>query len=295
MPQESQMVLDYTQSYFKAGNVFDKLSFCNPTARDIYDRFRNSRSCSYCNRKVKPVLSIEHEYNPGLESATAIEWLSIRVYGCGHCGWWCETKTFVDSATWTEQCRTVSILREFAPSDVSLPLQTLRMELLKRPEVLYDIHSRKFEHLVADVVGNFYKTDVRVVGKTGDRGIDLVYLDGDTPVAIQVKRRQRPDMVETVKLVREFLGALVLEGFKRAKIITTAEKFTRGAIQASREAIGKPHIDIEEFDLIDAKGFYEMFRFRERENIRFPWQIVVNRWIDQWKDTPEAAIRAWKL
>ena len=49
------------------------------------------------------------------------------------------------------------------------------MELLKRPTILYDIHHRKFEELVADVLRDYFLVEVSIVGKTDDGGVDLLY------------------------------------------------------------------------------------------------------------------------
>jgi len=166
------------------------------------------------------------------------------------------------------------------------------MELAKRPEILYDIHSKKFEQLVADVVGDYYDTEVTIIGRTNDGGIDLVYLQGDVPTAIQVKRRKRPDKVETVLLVREFLGALMLEGFTKGKIVTTSSRFSKGSYRTKEKALRLGLV--EQFELIDANRFYEMFRFHQQNNIRFPWQHIVTDWLHVWRDIPDAEIRVWE-
>lgn len=131
------------------------------------------------------------------------------------------------------------MLRKFDISDGQLPLELLKKELVKRPRIVYDIHSKKFEELVGSVFSDFYETTVRLIGRRGDKGIDLIYLDGPNPIALQVKRRQDPHKVEQVALVREFLGAMLTEGFNHGTIVTTAQRFSKGSYETRDKAVGK--------------------------------------------------------
>lgn len=284
---ERDTILDYSQGRTNRGSIWDTVSFSNPTARALYDHFHKTKECPYCHHPTKEVLSIYRSLDEFDDDSR-----SIRLWGCLNCGWWSQNRTNFELNGWSHEIRSVGILRTFDISDSQLPLAALKMELTKRPEILYDIHSKKFEQLVADVVGDYYDTEVTIIGRTNDGGIDLVYLQGDVPTAIQVKRRKRPDKVETVLLVREFLGALMLEGFTKGKIVTTASRFSKGSYRTKEKALRRGLV--EQFELIDANRFYEMFRFHQQNNIRFPWQHIVTDWLHVWRDIPDAEIRVWE-
>jgi restriction endonuclease Mrr len=183
----------------------------------------------------------------------------------------------------------VTLLREFKIEDASLPLATLARELYTRPKIIHDIHPKKLEVLVAAVLADFFDVEVSVVGRTGDGGIDLVYLDGNIPCAVQVKRRQAAESKEQVSVVREFLGACVLKGFKVGKVVTTASGFTRGANTASREAVQKGIL--ESFELISRERFLDLFRYR-RGSYRYPWTASALEWSDLWQKYKRAIIHA---
>jgi hypothetical protein len=80
-----------------------------------------------------------------------------------------------------------------------------------------------------------------------------------------------PETAEGVRVVREFLGAMVSEGFRRGKLVTTASRFTRAATATRDRAIAKAAID--EYDLVNADMFYEMFKSNTQ---RFPWSRRVD-------------------
>jgi len=64
------------------------------------------------------------------------------------------------------------------------------MELASRPEILPRIEPPKFEHLVADVLKDRWAPcDVKLVGGTGDGGIDVILIMGESEeYLVQVKR-----------------------------------------------------------------------------------------------------------
>jgi len=174
-----------------------------------------------------------------------------------------------EGATAGTYTKNIAVLKQFDVSDASLPLAALRRELTRRPSVLYGINTRKFEELVASVVSDYRDCEVHLVGRTSDGGIDLVYMDGDVPTAMQVKRRESPDAAETVVLVREFLGAMLLSGFTRGAVVTTAHHFTRGAKLARAEALRRGLV--LEIDLIDCSRFYGLFKSHCSVK-RYPWE-----------------------
>jgi len=172
----------------------------------------------------------------------------VAIWGCLSCGWWYEEFTKFDDADDNRIKRRVAVLREFTADANDLPLAALSTELISRPGVLHDVHPGRLEVLVADILGEFFSTEVKVVGRTGDGGIDLVFVNCDRPFAVQVKRRQSQESKEGVALVREFLGACLLEDVRNGIIVTTAGSFTSGAVAAANQTVSKGLF--ESFDLI---------------------------------------------
>jgi hypothetical protein len=116
------------------------------------------------------------------------------------------------------------------------------------------------EELTGAVLQDFYPgCEVHLCGKSGDGGIDLLVVVKDVPVAIQVKRRTKPDSTESVEAVRAFLGASLLKGYDHLIFVTTADHFTGGpfgAEKAAERALQKKLV--QKFQLIDRHKFFEM-------------------------------------
>jgi hypothetical protein len=111
---------------------------------------------------------------------------------------------------------------------------------------------------VATVLKDFLECEVRHVGGTGDGGIDLVALIADTPLLIQVKRREHADRSEGIEVVRSLFASLFAAGHKRGMIVTSANSFTRGAQAWARS----PRLIASKFeiDLVDIARLLDMTR-----------------------------------
>jgi hypothetical protein len=71
--------------------------------------------------------------------------------------------------------------------------EAARTELRARPTILREIHPERLEALVADVLRDHFCAEVEVIDRPGDGGIDLVFVNGEHPFAVQVKRRESPE------------------------------------------------------------------------------------------------------
>lgn len=234
----------------------------------VYDHLQ--KTCPFCHVKCKEVWNVrrDSEFDQGMEEGCQVYHFC---WSCGSCGWWCYAHEVVRNGDYQRRVR-VALLHSFDVDSSQLPLEVLRREISRRPDVLHSIHPKKFEEFAASVLSDFLDVEVFVVGRSGDGGIDLVYMDGEVPMAVQVKRREKPGSVEQVKLVREFLGALLLSGFRQGSIITTASRFSRGAKEAACLASQEKIVD--EFDLIDRDRFLSMFRFAHN-SADLPWQVGI--------------------
>ena len=283
MKKTDHNIWDYSFRIVNRGSIWDKRYFNNERANNLYKIFLTKKQCPYCYNKTRKVLKIYRALDEFDEEARIID-----CWGCSKCGWWFKKRINWELHGWSHEIREISVLREFDLSHIELPLISLNLELARKPQILYNVHHKKFEELVADVFKDFYDVDVSVIGKRGDGGIDLIYIHGNTPVAVQVKRRQQPGKVETVSPTREFLGALLLKGVNRGKIVTTADRFSAGAYDTTEKAIEKNLI--QEFDLIDIKKFYEMFKYNRRHKAKYPWELILDDFVREWNEIEDAEI-----
>jgi len=196
--------------------------------------------CLYCNCKLRP--------------------LGYGVCACPICGWWI-ISTYKDSNRGSEGAwhlyRTWGSLCNLDVSDVSIPMQELRTYLLLKYEDRFNLHPRKYEELVASVFSDF-GYEVRLTSFSGDQGIDVFILDGQSNdvVGIQVKRYRGKIEAEQI---RAFAGALVLQGITRGIFVTSGE-FRSGAAATAQKYIHRG----TQIILQNAKSFYDTMRIVQR-------------------------------
>lgn len=284
-------ILDYSYSWFTEDDFDSNLVEEGP-AGELYKKFKIGEICPYCNRKA--IKAVEGRYDPAQYDDLSGDDYVVIVWGCPFCGWWHESFHRWDLRLpgWERLRYRIAGLRKFDVGSEDLPLTTLKSELKRYPHILHDIHASKFEALVADVLSSFFQVEVTTVGRTGDGGIDLVYVDGETPFAVQVKRRLSSGSKEGVALIREFLGACMLEGKRNGKIVTTANSFTEGAKGAAKKAVNMGLV--ESFELIARDRFLELFGY-QKKIYRYPWTSIVRDWLDVWApDEDKMQIRVSK-
>jgi hypothetical protein len=127
----------------------------------------------------------------------------------------------------------------------------------------------RFERFVGDLLAAHLSCDVVHCGKSHDGGIDLILADSDIGhIPIQVKRRSTPGSVESVSLVREFRGAMLLKGYDRGILVTTADHFSNEAIEASTPS---PQDLVEQcIDLIDCRRLLDILNVVARDGLVLP-------------------------
>jgi restriction system protein len=184
---------------------------------------------------------------------------------CRTCGWWqlrAEAIGIPDGrrAHWAHQYS--SILQEVDIASTNAALEDLRRHLIEKWDDRKFISASKAEDLVAGVLKDHLGCEVQKVTANvtaPDGGIDLLVFtkDGEISAAVQVKRRiQRCS--ESVQVVRQFIGALVVKGIPKGIFITTAPRFSRQAqIAGSSEALVRRDLELE---LIDGDRLLEMLR-----------------------------------
>lgn len=216
--------------------------------------------CPSCQLDASVVHTASREDVDGDDSASS-RYYAVEVRQCS-CGWWDmrHTESTGSSSTdgWTEwPSLKHGILKRFDVSRIDLPLELLRTALVNRADIIDHVHSRVMEELVAAVLSDFYPgCEVHHCGRSHDGGIDLLLALSDVPVAVQVKRRLRRDRGESVTAVREFLGAMQVEGLSRGIYVTTADHFSREARSAAARVVQRGAVC--GLDLIDRSSFFSM-------------------------------------
>jgi restriction system protein len=281
-------ILDYSAYWFAADTFVTGTAWLELTpAGEIYKRFSKTKACPYCRERAVQILGA---YLPQPADAHDIPYdydRKIAIWGCLSCGWWCEQFEKWDGPDDSRVKRRVAVLREFTHDASDVPLAALTTELRAHPSILHHIHPERLEALVADVLRDHFCTEVKVIGRTGDGGIDLVFVNGERPFAVQVKRRESPASKEGVALVREFLGACVLQDFRNGIIVTTAGAFTSGAVATATRTISKGIF--ESFDLIAKDRFLALFA-RSGRSTEYPWTRVAESWIEDWESGQDVEI-----
>ena len=200
-----------------------------------------SQICPYCKTKLKSVLSKDHG-----------SWGYIT-FACYGCGWYCGVETseihpfYCDSAILK-----ANLLRGPIPSE------EIARALLQQRDLAYKIDPIDLEKAVTATLGTLFDCRAEHVGGSHDGGIDVLLLDGETQAVVQVKRRSRRSAVESVSIIREFLGAMVLSQSKYGVFVSTADHFSREAVQAAQSAqqLGV----IEKMDLIDSSRLVSLLK-----------------------------------
>lgn len=173
---------------------------------------------------------------------------------CRQCGWWSVYRIHQGEYEKTtgiceSHSGTIGCLKELDISDISTPLDEVRKYFLAKREVIFDVHPRILEEVVADVFRDAGYT-ARVTAYSGDGGIDVI-LDGDADctIGVQVKRNKRERKIEAEQ-IRSLAGALILGGHTKGIFVTTSG-FRKGAIKTAEKykLLGRP------IELIDAERF----------------------------------------
>jgi restriction system protein len=180
------------------------------------------KACPFCRGSLR--------YSPEVARLGWIEWRRGDAIQCEHCRWWVYVWTkakfypfeHVHNVAWE------ATVCEFDYADAEQPLIALREQLATGAKDPRDLTPRGLERLVTSVFRDWNGVPARHVGRSGDGGIDVLLLDGNPPLAIQVKRRAYGG-TEGPAVIRDLVGALAYRGWRRGAVVTTAETFSAQA------------------------------------------------------------------
>lgn len=229
----------------------------------LHQKMRSHNNCPNCKSNLREVHK-EHRDSKLQE---------IVVKECPACGWWLADDHYSlevkgGSCISYEICRR-GLLREFSVGGSEIPIESLRKYIFNHSEGIYLANPDKMEHLVGSVFSEHMNCEAIHVGGPNDDGIDLVLIDGNQKYLVQVKRRSSQDKAESVKGIREFVGAMVLNSEMKGIYVTTAPRFSPNARETANRAIRLGAVD--EIKLVDGKRLLEVCDLT-RNNIIPSWE-----------------------
>lgn len=220
----------------------------------IFGQWYHHDACPYC----KSHLPVTNE--AGESMAPRIEAIVLRV--CPNCRWWdfeeeliCE-KEAATGSYWAKSVHRRAILREYSIAGSDAPIESLQEHIARHPNQLSQISPERLEQLVGAVFSEYMSCEAIHVGGPNDNGIDLILIDGNRRYVVQVKRRQSQRKAEAVSGIREFLGAMVLDGTMKGLFVSTAPHFSENAVGTARKA--RQRGIVEYIDLVSAQRLIDV-------------------------------------
>jgi restriction system protein len=239
----------------------------DPTGVMVANAFTDKK-CPNCNSTFA---TYSHETKDPNFSAEAWTYVPANeLLFCNKCGWWQlrqegivhppREKTTAVPMVSNYAYQYHSILEHVDIASNEIICADLRAHLLRCWGDRKLISASKAEELVKDVLKDHLQCDIHhATANTNapDGGIDLYVCaeNGKIRLAVQVKRRVERD-VEGVEAIRNFIGALVLEGYSKGIFVTTATRFSCEAERIAANTQLKRH-DLE-LQLIDGEALLEL-------------------------------------
>ena len=244
--------------------------------------------CPICQSKLSKYhhtpLVAEENYRPPKP------WIIMYpiLYVCHSCQWWHSTKEGRINGDGTKAYSPniyYPVLEEIDISSNAILINDLKVSLLKNWEDRKIISAGKAESLVQSILRDHLSCDVHTSTanvNNADGGIDLHVCskNGDIISAVQVKRRISRNS-EPVSEIRNFVGAMEIEGIKKGIFVTTAERFTDPAKKIP-EKLKNVNSRLE-LELIDGQRLFELLKcsIRPEELIIPPDVDEKSIWVDQ--------------
>ncbi|MET3616151.1 restriction system protein [Rhizobium aquaticum] len=217
--------------------------------------------CPFCRARLN---QLDSERDDGRLGYITEVWIGV----CQICGWWNargEARERIDRYTTAVfELGSFGVLKNLDLTNVETPLQEVRDYLTAKYEHRLQMDPRLFELTVGSVFADHgYVSEVTAY--SGDGGIDVILIAGETRIGVQVKRWK--DRIEATQ-IHALSGAMVLAGLTRGMFVTTSS-FRSGAIKDANRfsALGMP------IELLDAPRFFDALKIS---------QTKVNRSADEW-------------
>ena len=246
----------------------------NRSRDKIFGLWHYSANCPHCKTKLHDVDSSAYQTN----------YLSaIIIRTCNNCGWWelekgMPVENIGEEGSYSaKSVHRRAILREFSVAGSEGPIKSLRQHIIRHPKDLQTINPHRLEKLVSSVFSDYMACEAIHVGGPNDDGIDIVLIDGDRRFVVQVKRREHRCIAEAISGIREFVGAMVLQGVVKGIFVTTAERFSPQAVATARKA--KERKAVEFIELVNADRLIDICKLSTKLSDP-PWAKAFNNMAD---------------
>lgn len=208
----------------------------------------------YCPHCEERLLLVHHEVAYDRSEAAYDPYPEYRALAseCTLCGFWIARTIGTFNDEWL-----TPFVASFNPGSEVPALTALIRELRTAGKHdLYSLDPKRFELLVGSILSEFFTCEVRHVGRSGDGGIDLIAVGADNPLLVQVKRRTSVEAVEGIEVVKTMFASMFAARANQGMIVTTAQRFTRGARSWARlPALRELGYEIE---LVDIRNLLSM-------------------------------------
>jgi hypothetical protein len=187
--------------------------------------------CPYCKNRL-----YKSEFLSWTTSGEHLATYTCKALSCEICNWWVFQvyhRTSVGQYDYSYLITYEGIVYQFDVCNFDLPLTAIRKEISKKGFNKTYLSPKELELLVGSIMRDYLECKVKHLGGPGDGGIDLLLLESEHPVIVQVKHRKNRSKKESVSVVRELLGTLLLKGYNRGIIATTATDFSKAAKEAA--------------------------------------------------------------
>lgn len=184
-------------------------------------------------------------------SPTMQEDMNLDFRFCPRCGWW-DVRTSADHGFFgprSVEGYHFAVLRDLRDDEeVSIATQMLINEIATKPDRIWSISPRQFEEIVASLFANTFDCKVELTKQSRDDGRDLICFDSNGgKFIVEVKRYAKSRSIG-VGIVRNLLGAMVLDDVHRGFIVTTST-FSRDAEKLQKKLAAKGTWHLEYHDL----------------------------------------------
>lgn len=195
---------------------------------------------------------------------------------CRNCMFWMfKSFTYVPDSLLSDYYYNLAIskIQEF---DNNLPVEftsELAQILRRNPNYWHRLNPNALEVYIRDIFkANYSNCEVIHVGKPGDRGVDVLFIDTqEKRWLIQVKRRSRSDATEGFGTLQNLLGAMVMNDSLNGILVSTVDHFSYKVFEEAKTLKNRGFV----VDLVD-KG--KLNRMLDAVLPTKPWQGFIDEW-----------------
>ena len=198
----------------------------------------------------------------------ASTWSRQEVVICPNCGSWKYWHEFDDGMGDAEvEEEACSKLISFKIDDPQIPIDLINQYLAKHPNKISHIHHFKFEEVISSIYKEVYGYEIITTKQTRDNGVDLFFFDANgTRAAVQVKQRKNPQKAVGISVLRDLIGAAVINKVKDIHLVTNA-RFSKEVKKQASKITPQFNVSLRDFkDIASALDVVETSNIDPLEN-----------------------------